>query len=111
MSIDGVNIEQESGWVICCVDDFSDQLKGLLRDELNLICYGKNMVDEDDADHYSYKRTLGDFLKRYNQQSESTQKGMIGELIAHLVINKALPHLKTISVFLNKEDLIQYNPD
>lgn len=105
MPINGINITQEDGWVICCIDEFSDELKDLIREELNLICYGKNMVVEDDSDHYSYKRTLQDFLKRYNKQSENTQKGMIGELISHLIINKALPHLKTISVFLNKEDL------
>lgn len=105
MPIDGIKITQEDGLVICCIDEFSNQLKSLIRDELNLICYGKNTVDEDGVDHYSYKRTLNDFLARYNEQSENSQKGMIGELIAHLVINKALPHFKTISVFLNKEDL------
>jgi len=105
MSIDGISVKKEEGWTICYIEDFSDQLKGLIRDELNCICYGKSRIDEDDLGHYSYKRTLKDFLKRYTDQSEDTQKGMMGEFISHLVINKVLPHLKTISVFLNKEDL------
>lgn len=105
MLIDGVSVTKEDGLVVCYIEEFSDQLKDLIREDLNRICYGKNRIDEDDLGHYSYKRTLKDFLKRYSEQSKNTQKGMMGEFISHLIINKVLPHLQTISVFFNKEDL------
>lgn len=105
MPIDGINITQETGWVVCYIDEFTEQLKDMIREELNRICYGKAQIEEDDLGHYSYKRTLKDFLRRYSNQSDNTQKGMMGEFIAHLVISRSLPNLKTISVFFNKEDI------
>ncbi len=104
MAINGVNIKQEQNYVVCYIDTFSDELKDLIRAELNYICHGRNIVDEDTLSYYSYQRTLKDFLGRYNKKETNTKKGMMGEFIAHLVINKALVNLQAVSIFFNKEE-------
>jgi len=105
MDIDGISITNEDGCVVCYINDFSDELKAIIKEDLVCICYGKNEVDEDTLDHYSYADTLRNFLNRYEEKSDETKKGMIGEFIAHLIINKVLSNLQSISIFFNKEDL------
>jgi hypothetical protein len=53
---------------------------------------------------HSYQNTLTEFLNRYTRKPENTKKGMMGELIAHLVINKVLPNLQKIGILFNKEE-------
>jgi hypothetical protein len=105
MTINGISIKNENGCVVCYVDEFSNEFKKLIREEISRICYGKQRIDEDDLGHYSYKNTLADFWKRYNPKDENTKKGMMGEFIAHLIISNTLENLKTISIFTNKEEL------
>lgn len=105
MAINGVSVTQEDGYVLCCVEDLSDELKDLIREELSAICHGKSEVEEYGLDRHSYKKTLAEFLTRYDPKADNTKKGMMGEFIAHLIINKVLPNLKTITIFFNKEDL------
>jgi hypothetical protein len=105
MAINGISITQEDNYVLCCVDDFGDELKGLVRDELSSICHGKVEVEEYGLDRHSYKKTLAEFLTRYNPKPDNTKKGMMGEFIAHLVINKVLPNLQTVTILFNKEEL------
>lgn len=104
MAIDGISVNKQENYVICCIDDFSDELKNLIREELNYICHGKTTIEEDTVSFYSYKDTLKEFIERYRKKSTNTKKGMIGELIAHLVIDKVLTHLQTIGIFFNKEE-------
>ncbi len=61
-------------------------------------------MDEYKLEIHSYKKTLEEFIKRYSTKSDEIKKGMMGELISHLVINKVLPHLEAITVFFNKEE-------
>lgn len=105
MAIQGVSVIQEDGYVLCCVDDFSDELKALIREELSAICHGKSEVEEYGLDRHSYKKTLAEFLARYDPKTDETKKGMMGEFIAHLVVNKVLPNLQTVTILFNKEDL------
>ncbi len=105
MPVLGVSVIKESGYVICYIDDFTDELKELIREELASICHGKNEVEENHLDRHSYKKTLAEFLVRYDPKTDETKKGMVGEFIAHLIINKVLPNLQTISIFFNKEEL------
>lgn len=105
MPINGISIKKEEGYVVCYIDELSDELKDLIRQELSYICHGKNEVEEYHLDHHSYKKTLTEFLKRYSSKSLEIKKGIMGEFIAHLIINKVLPNLNTISIFFNKEDL------
>lgn len=103
MTIQGIEIKKENQWVVCYIHDFTDELKQLIRDEINYICYGRNEVDEDDVGFYSYENTIKEFLERYQSQTEKTKKGIIGELITHLLVSQVLEKLEKISTLFNKE--------
>ncbi|MFA6077313.1 MAG: Hachiman antiphage defense system protein HamA [Candidatus Paceibacterota bacterium] len=105
MTINGVSVVQNEGYILCCVDEFTYEIKALIREELGSICHGKSEVEEYGLDRHSYKKTLAEFLTRYTSKTENTKKGMMGEFIAHLIINKVLPNFKTITILFNKEDL------
>lgn len=105
MDINGVTVTQEDGYALCCVDEFTEEIKTLIRDELSAICHGKSEVEEYGLDRHSYKNTLAEFIKRYDTKTAETKKGMMGEFIAHLIINKVLPHLQTVTILFNKEDI------
>ncbi len=100
----GINVTQEDGFVVCHINELSEEIKGLIRSELSAICHGKNEVKEFTLGIHSYKNTLAEFIKRYSSKSSQTKKGMMGEFIAHLVIDKFLPNLKKITIFFNKEE-------
>jgi len=103
MNIDGITIKKEDGYVVCYIENFSDELKDLIRKDLKVICRGKILTDEDNI-FYSYENTLNVFLDRYNDKEEIKRKGMLGEFIAHLIIDKFIDHLQKISIFFNKEE-------
>lgn len=105
MAITGISVTQEDGYILCCVDDFSDELKDIIREELGAICHGKSEVEEYGLESHSYKKTLSQFLTRYDPKTPETKKGMMGEFIAHLIINKVLPKLQKITILFNKEEL------
>lgn len=105
MIMNGLSVIKEEGYVLCYVDELSDELKTLIREELSAICHGKSEVEEYCLARHSYKTTLAEFLTRYDPKSDNTKKGMMGEFIAHLVINKILTNLKTITILFNKEEL------
>lgn len=105
MTIAGISITQEAGYALCCVDEFSDDLKNIIREELSAICHGKYEIEEFGLNRHSYKNTLSEFLTRYDPKRPETKKGMMGEFIAHLIINKVLPNLQKIMILFNKEEL------
>ncbi|MDO8272433.1 MAG: SAVED domain-containing protein [Gammaproteobacteria bacterium] len=105
MAINGISVTKEDNYVLCCVDELSDELKAIIRTELTAICHGKSEVEEYALDRHSYKKTLTEFLTRYEPKAVETKKGMMGEFVAHLIINKALPQLKTVTILFNKEEL------
>jgi hypothetical protein len=105
MAINGVSVIQNDGYVLCCIEEFTEELKAIIREELSSICHGRIEVEEYGLDRHSYKKTLAGFLVRYDPKPDNTKKGMMGEFIAHLVINKVLPNLQTVTILFNKEDL------
>ena len=70
---------------------------------MSSICYGRNEAGQG-LSVYSYENTLREFLSRYSRKPASTKKGMMGELLAHLVIDKVLPNLQKITILFNKEE-------
>src|ERR1035437_8618367 len=98
MPLEGINITTQDKYILCSIDIFSDDLKNLIRNELKAICHGKKEIEEFNLKRYSYKNTLKEFLTRYTPKAENTKKGMMGEFIAHLIIDKVLPNLKKITI-------------
>lgn len=102
--IPGVTIISREGFVIGCVDEFSDELKDIIRQELNTICFGKQLVADGIPEFYSYSKTLKEFLVRYDKATQQRKVGMMGELLSHIFIDRAFPTLKPVNRLFNKEE-------
>lgn len=88
---------------LCLMKDFSKDIQELIRKQLAGIYHGFGDVEES-PDIYSYPKTLATFLDRYRTKSDDTKKGMIGELLAHVLINNLNNDLASLSVLKNKEE-------
>ena len=86
------------------VNELSDELKQIIRDNLSKISYGEAVVADDSTGYFSYKATLQSFLENYNKKDSSLQKGLIGELIANILLRCYIDDLECISVAFNKEE-------
>lgn len=93
-----------SGAWVFHIDQFSTELKRAIRDHLAEICHGEDKFNSN-SQAYSYKRTLKHFLERYNPKPESTKKGMVGELLTHILIKKYKTDFKQSSPFFNLEEM------
>ena len=102
-SIEGVRFKKDKDYAVCHILEFSDELKKLIREQLSFICYGAtNTLSTRKI--YNYNNTLKEFIKRYDEKKDNTQKGMIGELIIHVLINEFFPEYETVSPFFNIEE-------
>lgn len=75
------------GYALFHIDDLTAELKDVLREQLSFICHGISNASSK-KDLYSYKRTLTEFLLRYESKTENIKIGMIGELLAHVLISE-----------------------
>jgi len=102
-TITGINLCQdtESGVYICYIEDFSDDIKEKIRELLSSIWHGS--VDAEQRPQFTYQNTVKRFLERYTSKTPDTKKGMIGELLSHLLIPLYV-ELDAISIMKNKEE-------
>jgi hypothetical protein len=103
MPINGVRIIEEPNYSVFYIDNFSDEFKQIIRDQLKGIWSGFSKADSL-PEYYSYQNTLKSFLGRYNSKSIETKKGMIGELLSHILLNYQDNHLTSLSILKNKEE-------
>ncbi|MEG1725611.1 MAG: Hachiman antiphage defense system protein HamA [Anaerovoracaceae bacterium] len=101
--ISGISFTKKSGYALCHFTDLSNEIKELLKKQLSFICYGQS-ASQSDLNVYNYTNTLKEFLTRYESKNNDKQKGMIGELLSHLVINKFFSEYHVVSPFFNKEE-------
>lgn len=103
MSIDGIRTLEKPNYSIFYIDNFSDEFKQIIREQLQGIWCG--FAESDSLpEFYSYKETLTSFLDRYNPKSEETKKGMIGELLSHILLSYQDNDLTSLSILKNKEE-------
>lgn len=95
--------KSESGAICLQVYGISDELKNSLRENLSMICNGFAKVSRN-SELYSYRKTLGNFLKRYDSKAEATQKGIIGELLTHVLVLHFEKQFKAVSPLFNSEE-------
>lgn len=115
--MDGVSFKRFNQYAMCCIETFSEELQMALRENLTRICHGVAQASRDRA-IFKYPATLEAFWDRYVNKSETTKTGMLGELLAHVVILKLFPNYKVVSPFFNMEeksirkgfDLLLYDP-
>lgn len=91
------------GCVHIVVEHLSDDLKALLRDRLSEICHGVAKAKKTSA-IYSYERTLASFLNRYDTKTDKTKKGMIGELLTHILFVHFFGAYEPVSPNFNLEE-------
>ncbi|WP_107942632.1 DUF1837 domain-containing protein [Metasolibacillus fluoroglycofenilyticus] len=102
-SLKGVRLTNKSTYVICYVDDFSEDLKELIRSQLAPICHGASKASKK-RKTYNYTNTVKSFLERYEKKAATTKIGMIGELLTHILIIQFLTDYNTVSPFFNMEE-------
>ncbi|MFV0587569.1 Hachiman antiphage defense system protein HamA [Bacteroides reticulotermitis] len=101
MSIPGVRYIQQGKCKLALIDSLSNEFKLLIRSQLTGIFWGDGEVSDIG---YTYQETLAEFLERYNSKAEETKKGMIGELIANVLISNYFDDFSIVSVMRNIEE-------
>ena len=101
----GIRKIGSDGSDIFFIDELTEEIKHEIRCRLVEICYGRANLDSS-LKEYSYKATVKEFIKRYKNGSEvykTRNKGMIGELLFHIVFGLDKKY-KPISAFFNLEE-------
>lgn len=101
--MNGVNFIQNDLYVMCCIEALSEDLQKAIRDNLTRICHGADQASRDRA-IFRYSATLMAFFERYTSKPKNIKIGMLGELLAHVVILKMLPKYHVVSPFFNMEE-------
>lgn len=102
-NINGVVFEKKNEYAFCCIEYFSDELKDIIRKQLADICYGSAKASTGRI-MYSYKATVREFLKRYENKTEKIKKGLIGELLTHIIIKEMFEEYRVVSPYFNLEE-------
>ena len=101
--IPGISFTRKQGYAVCHFLDLTDEIKNLIKEQLSFICYGQS-ASQSNLSVYNYTNTLKEFLTRYESKNADKQKGMIGELLSHLIINEFFTEYHVVSPFFNKEE-------
>lgn len=101
----GVIKEDYSDYVLYFIENFSEELKQEIRSRLASVCHG---VDQARSGWtiYSYKATVKEFISRYRTRRDASverQKGMIGELLVHIIL-EIEGRFMVASPFFNMEE-------
>lgn len=103
--IDGIKKEEQDGYTVYYIEKISDEFKQEIRTRLSAICHGVDQA-QSKSKLYSYKSTIKEFIIRYKdstRSSEERKKGMIGELIVHMILEIEGKYI-TASPFFNMEE-------
>lgn len=95
--------DEDNDVYFCKIESFTNELKEKLRSRLAAICEGEYDSTRL-GDTYSYYNTLDTFIDRINGKKLDTKKGMVGELICHLLITEYLDDFTCASPFFNLEE-------
>ena len=99
----GVEHIRCDGCSIFYISNLSDDLKAVIRSCLASVCHGAAKASTG-RPMYCYKTTLSEFIRRYGEKKDSTRKGMIGELLLHILMSEFLHEYQINSPFFNLEE-------
>lgn len=105
-SLNGLEIDVTDDFAVCHIEQFTNEIKKLIRKHLSNICHGKELVSKGLGLH-TYKNTLREFKKRYDCKTDLIKKGMIGELLTHMLIHEFFEEFDVLSPFFNMEEKSQ----
>lgn len=103
--IPGITKEDYSDYVLYFIENLSEELKSEIRNRLVAVCHGADQ-SKSSSKIYSYKETAKEFIRRYKTDknaSEERKKGMIGELLIHVILELE-GRFTTASPFFNMEE-------
>ena len=111
--ISGIILKKDTknGVYICYIEEFSNEFKSKIRNLFPNIRHGA--VEVARSDNYNYKNTLKRFLKMYSYNKNGTKKasnikkGIIGELLTHILIPEIIPELDILSIMKKSTKLPQ----
>lgn len=103
--MDGVSIigKKSTECLLFQIDYISNELKNQIRANLAGLCHGGATV-KSGGKGFTYKRALSEFLKRYNSKSSDTKKGMLGELLTHVLLLEHVDSYSAATPFFNMEE-------
>lgn len=102
-NMDGVIVLKDENCSVFYIEEFSDALKNAIRENLASICHGPADAATG-RPMYCYKATLVEFVKRYNNKTEKQKKGLIGELILHVLLHELMDDYSVNSPYFNSEE-------
>lgn len=102
-TLNGVRFINQEKYLVCYVDELSEDLKGVIRKHLSTICHGVSKATKG-RKTYNYQNTVKSFLERYEKKTSKTKVGMVGELLTHIFILEFLTDFNTVSPFFNMEE-------
>ena len=100
---EGVSYQKKDNYSVFWIEDFSDDVKNAIREQLSVICYGEDNT-KTGRRMFSYISTVKEFLKRYNKKTKDIQIGMIGELLVHLIFQNYFEEYKSVTPYFNMEE-------
>ena len=101
--INGVSLKKTENYAVFIISELSTELKKIIRERLASVCFGEADASSD-CELYCYKNTLKEFLKRYAVKTDAQKKGMIGELLLHVLLSTQLEEYVVNSPFFNLEE-------
>ncbi len=101
--MEGVYFKERDGYALCCVENFSDELRKSIKENLSRICHGAQQASRG-REMYKYNTTIKTFWERYNSKPALTKKGMLGELLSHVILLNLFPRFEVVSPFFNLEE-------
>lgn len=103
--IAGVTKEDHTDYVLYYIENLSDEFKQEIRDRLVAVCHGADQA-RSKRKIYSYRATIKEFVKRYKTNKNASvdrKKGMIGELLVHVILEME-EEFVIASPFFNMEE-------
>ncbi|MEP4888946.1 MAG: Hachiman antiphage defense system protein HamA [Aliiglaciecola sp.] len=104
--INGLKISNGDGYFTCHIMGLTDEFKECIRQHLQNICHG-NALASRGLNGQTYSRTLKAFQDRYGPKTENIKKGMIGELLTHVIIFELFDDFYVVSPYFNMEEKSQ----
>ena len=102
-SIQGITKYKDEKCTVVHIDNFSDELKDIIRKNLATICHGAE-ASSSARISYDYKNTLKEFVRRYKTKPRNLRIGMMGEMMTHVLILEIMDEYSVASPYFNTEE-------
>ncbi len=102
-AFEGVEYIKMDNCSMFLIENFTDDIKMAIREQLSEICYGFANASSGRA-MFDYKNTVKELMKRLSDKQPIIRIGMIGELLVHLILLNYFDEYKSVKLFFNMEE-------